>query len=72
MVVLCTAGQADLTVDCHSTRHIATPSWGQLGADLGLTWGRLGADFGMTLDQLWDDFGPTLGRLGADFGRTLA
>ena len=27
LFVLCTTGQVDLTVDCHSTRHVATPIW---------------------------------------------
>ena len=48
LFVLCTAGQADLIVDCHSTRHVATPSWGRLEADLGPTWARLAADLGPT------------------------
>ena len=56
----CTTGQADLTVDWHNARHVATPSWGRLGTDLGPTWCRLGADLGLTLGRLWATFRPTL------------
>ena len=50
LFVLCTAGQADLTVDWHSERQVANPS----------------ADFGATLGRLGDDLRPTLGRLCVD------
>ena len=40
------------------------PTWGQLGAHLGLTWGQLGVPLGHTCGHLGPTLGPTWSNLG--------